>query len=559
MFIKKIKFLFILILLYQSPTHSKSTSFDNFNTKNFSKYFSGIVAFENKNNSQALNFFNSSKVLINKHEPYFQKYISTLVLENEVLKAIKVLKQKKDNSDFFEGHLLHIIDSLKNNNLDKANNFLVNALKLGGHDNFELAILENLKQYIFLFKEKKMLNEQKKFGKLSLITETFQRCYLEDVKTDSYFSNLISNNDSNYSRYIYFYLSYLIENNRIEDAKKITQDIEYIDSTLLLAQSKSLIETNNEKKIVNFFSCKNHNDLIGEFFFIISNLYSSQDNFEKSNFYLNLSNFLNPKFIFNLSLATENYFLNKEYEKTKKILKNFTKEYNFYYWYRIKKEAQIINRLGNKKESSDHISSEFDKIKNLNLKFLFDYANFYKNLKNFDKAIKYYTKVINSLDANSKILSNVYYRRGASYERTKNYEASDKDFLQSLKINPDDAYVLNYLAYSWLERDYKVNEAIKMLEKAYKTESDDPYIIDSIGWAYYLTNDFLKAEKFLQRAVELMPDDPIVNDHYGDILWMLGQKIQARYFWNSVLKMDDTNEELIKKINTKMTHGLKRS
>ena len=557
MFIKKIKFLFILTLLYQSPIHSKSTSFDNLDTENFSKYFSGIVAFENKNNSQALDFFNSSKVLLNKHEPYLQKYISTLVLENKILQAIRVVKQKKNNSFFFEAYLLHIIDNLKKDNLDKAYNHLEDALNLEGLDNFESAILENLKQYIFLFKEQTMLKEKKQFGRLSLISEAFQRCYLDDVKTDTYFLNLINNNELNYTRYIYFYLSYLIENNRIGDAKKIIQDIDYVESTLLLSQSKSLIENNNEKKIVNFFSCKNQNDLIGEFLFIISNLYSSQDNFEKSNFYLNLSNFLNPKFIFNLSLATENYFLNKEYEKTKKILKNFTKEYNFYHWYRIKKEAQIINRLVNEKEASDFISSEFNKIKNPNLKFVFDLANFYKNSKNYDKAIKHYTIVIDSLGTNSKILSNAYYRRGASYERIKNYEDSDKDFLQSLRINPDDAYVLNYLAYSWLERDYKIDEAIKMLEKAYETKSDDPYIIDSIGWAYYLTNDFLKAEKFLKRAVELMPDDPIVNDHYGDILWMLGQKIQARYFWNSVLKMDNANEEIIKKINSKMTYGPK--
>ena len=128
--------------------------------------------------------------------------------------------------------------------------------------------------------------------------------------------------------------------------------------------------------------------------------------------------------------------------------------------------------------------------------------------------------------------SDLLYRRGSSYERIKNFDKADDDLLNSLKIYPDDAYVLNYLAYSWLEREYKINEAIKMLEIAYEAESDDPYIIDSIGWAYYLINDFSKAEEFLIRAVELMPDDPIVNDHYGDVLWKLDRKIQARYFWN---------------------------
>ena len=131
--------------------------------------------------------------------------------------------------------------------------------------------------------------------------------------------------------------------------------------------------------------------------------------------------------------------------------------------------------------------------------------------------------------------------------------------LYSLEINPDDAYVLNYLAYSWLERNFKINEAIEMLEIAYASEKDNPYIIDSIGWAYYLVSDYIKAEKFLNRAVQLMPDDPIVNDHYGDILWKLNRKIQARYFWTNVLKMKDADEEMLKKINIKIVEGLKKS
>ena len=60
---------------------------------------------------------------------------------------------------------------------------------------------------------------------------------------------------------------------------------------------------------------------MSEFLFLISNLYSSQDNFEKSNFYLNLSNYLNPKFKFNLSLVAENYYLNREFNKVKNIKK----------------------------------------------------------------------------------------------------------------------------------------------------------------------------------------------------------------------------------------------
>ena len=60
----------------------------------------------------------------------------------------------------------------------------------------------------------------------------------------------------------------------------------------------------------------------------------------------------------------------------------------------------------------------------------------------------------------------------------------------------------------------------------------------------------------MKKAIELMPNDAIVSDHYGDILWKLGQKIQARYFWKSVLKINDVDEELLKKVNSKIIKGL---
>ena len=561
MFIKKIKFILVLLIFYQSPTYSKSTTFDDFKPKNLSKYFSGIVAFENKDNSVALNYFNSSKILLSKHEPYLRRYVLSLVFEKKVSQAINVIKQSlgESNSNFFGAYLLLIADSLKKNDLDKAQVYLSDAFRVAEQDRFNLAILEVLEQYIFVFKEKKIINNKKSFGKLSIISETFQRCYLNDPKTDIFFSNLINNNEGNFTRYIYFYLSYLIENNRVNDATKITNDIEFINTTLLLSQGKSWIENKNSQNFNKFFSCTNHNDLISEFFFIISNLYTSEDNFEKSYFYLNISNFLNPKFVFNLSLVAENQFLNNDYKNAKKTLKNFKKKNNFYYWYRLKKEAQIIAIQRNKKESLNYITAEFNKINKPNDKILFDIANFYKNSEEYEKAIKYYSKILVSLDSKSEIKSDLLYRRGGSYERIGEYEKADRDLLHSLKINPNDAYVLNYLAYSWLERDYKINDAIKMLETAYAAKSNDPYIIDSIGWAYYLTNDYLKAEKFLRRAVELMPNDPIVNDHYGDILWKLNRKIQARYFWGNVLAMDDADKEMLEKINIKIVEGLKNS
>ena len=561
MFNKLTKLFVILGLFYQTPVYSKSASFNEFNSRDLSNYFSGIVASENKNNSDALKFFNNTKVLLKKHNAYLKRYTYSLVLENKVAQAINVIKNDKNEGDldFFDAYILLIADSLKKNNFDQAKKYLNLSLRFQNENRFNLVIFETLRQYLYTFENKKILSNKKNFGNISIINQAFQRCYLKKESTISSFLNLINNPEGDYSRYIFFYINFLIENNKIDEAKTVSNQLEYINSTLLLSQSKSWVEQEKFSEFGKIFSCNNHNDIIGEFLFLISNLYSSEEDIEKSNFYLNLSNYLNPKFILNLSLVAENFYLNKEYDKTEKVLKNFDKKYEFYYWFRLKKEAQIIIKKQGYDEGIDYISSKFNKIDKPNLKIVFDIANFYKNSKNYEKAIEYYTKIILSLSDNPEIKSDLLYRRGGSYERLGNFEKADEDLINSLKINPDDAYVLNYLAYSWLERNYKIDEAMEMLKKAYSLRSNDPYITDSIGWAYYLIENYIEAEKYLKKAVELMPEDATVNDHYGDILWKLNRNIQARYFWNYVLGLDNADEEIKQKINIKIIEGLKNS
>ena len=165
MFLKKIKLILIILLFYQNPLYSKSNSFVDFNSKNLSKYFSGIIAFENEDNSSALNFFSTSKILLNRHDVFLKRYFYSLVLENKVPQAINLVKENKDKIDFFDAYLILIIDNLKKDNFDKASfdlKNIINSIKL---EKFDKAILETINQYIYVFKEKKFLNNKKSLGK----------------------------------------------------------------------------------------------------------------------------------------------------------------------------------------------------------------------------------------------------------------------------------------------------------------------------------------------------------------------------------------------------------
>ncbi len=558
--IKKFKLiLFIVFFIYQTSVYSKTKEDKSFNPKYLSNYLSAIISKNNDDISESVKYFSLSKTLINEHDEYLKKQILALSLNGQVQKSINIIKnnKEKNNTNFFEAKLLLSINNFKRREFDQ-NIKLLNELKIyKDYGNYQYIIYEVFKNYNDLFVSREINTKNKNnFGKLSLINEAFTNCYLNKPETGSKFINLINSDDGEYTRYLFFYFNNLIENKDFDSAKQISKTLNILDGNLLVNQSKYWLDRSNYKKFNQFFSCKDESDIIAEFLFLISNFYAADKDFEKSNFYLNLSIYLNPKFYFNLTHLLENSLENNNYNLTRKILKNFNEEDEIYYWYKLKKMYQIIYNEEGPDEALNYIEAKFNKYTNPSIKILYDMANIYKNSKKFEESIKYYSKVLKKINKNSAAYADVLYKRGSSYERLGDNESSDKDLLKSLSIKPNDPYVLNYLGYGWLERGYKIKDAIDMLDKAYNQKQNDPFIIDSVGWGYYLIGDFVNAEIFLRKAIQLMPNDPIINDHYGDVLWKLNRKIQAKYYWQSSFNSKETEYELKMKIKRKLLKGL---
>tara|TARA_B100000029_G_scaffold177444_1_gene174786 strand:+ start:1455 stop:3140 length:1686 start_codon:yes stop_codon:yes gene_type:complete len=561
MLFRILKFLFIfLIFLYHSSVFSKTSEYKNFNHRYLSNFFSALVSHENGDNELAVKYFDSTKSIFRDYPNYFDQYVNVLVLNNQIHKAIKQIKffgsiTKQDN---FQKTFLLTIDAIKNKNFNKANNHLSDMKKVLIPSTYEQIVYQILNSYNQLFLERK-ISKVENYGKLSKILLAFQYCYLDDDRANNYFTALFNLEQRDYSRYLFFYISNLISKKEYEFAETVSLKIEPITSTLLILQSKNWIDQSKFENFTNIFSCKSESDILAEIFFLIANLYSSQEDYDMSNFYLNISNYLNPKFKFNLSLAAENYYLLNKDKKVKKILKNFNDKDSIYYWYRIKKEFEILKKEQGKEKSLTYLNSKIKNLKFKSPKVYFDLGNIYKSFKEYNKAIENYNFALEGINKSSDSYADIIYRRGGSYERLKDYKKADEDLLLSLELSPDQPYVLNYLAYSWLERKIKIKQSMEMLLKAYEQTQDDPYIIDSVGWAYYLNEDYVSAEKYLKNALLIMPEDPIVNDHYGDVLWKLNMKLQARYYWNSALLSEEAEDKLKKEINKKLLFGLKDS
>ncbi len=150
----------------------------------------------------------------------------------------------------------------------------------------------------------------------------------------------------------------------------------------------------------------------------------------------------------------------------------------------------------------------------------------------------------------------LFYARGVCRERTGDWDSAEADLQKALEFRPNQAHVLNYLGYSWIEQGKNLEEAREMIERAVAVRPDDGYIADSLGWVQYRLGDFDAAVETMQRAVELNPTDPVINDHYGDTLWVVGRRLEARFQWKRAQSFKPEEEDLQERIKAKLEKGL---
>lgn len=152
------------------------------------------------------------------------------------------------------------------------------------------------------------------------------------------------------------------------------------------------------------------------------------------------------------------------------------------------------------------------------------------------------------------------YARGISHERQDNWPQAEADFRAALELRPDQPQVLNYLGYSLVEKQIKLDEALEMIERAVAARPDSGYIVDSLGWVLYRLGRYDEAVGHMEKAVELMPVDPVVNDHLGDVYWAVGRIREAEFQWKRALSFiepgDSDNEADPDRIRRKLEVGL---
>ncbi len=219
--------------------------------------------------------------------------------------------------------------------------------------------------------------------------------------------------------------------------------------------------------------------------------------------------------------------------------------------------AELLVESGKTDQGIKVLKDIVDKTKSVDAQI--QIGDIYRAQEDFNRALDEYNKAFKMLD--NKITAkywNLLYARGIANERLKNWAEAEKDLKSALALEPDQPYILNYLAYSWTDQGINLDEATRMIEKAVRLRPDDGYIVDSLGWVYYKQGKFTQAAEALDRAVELSPYDPTINDHLGDAYWQVGRKSEARFQWQRAMSFKP-DADLENQLQLKIENGLTQS
>ncbi len=162
-------------------------------------------------------------------------------------------------------------------------------------------------------------------------------------------------------------------------------------------------------------------------------------------------------------------------------------------------------------------------------------AEIYEKGKRFDDMAK-------ALDAMEKLSDkkqdkeDVWFLRGAMFERMKKVDPAEAQFRKILDIDPNNAPALNYLGYMLADRNLRLPEAVQYIIKALDQEPNNGAYLDSLGWAYFKMGKLDEAEENMRRAVERTPRDPSILDHFGDVLLRQSKLKEAIVEWQASLK-----------------------
>lgn len=321
------------------------------------------------------------------------------------------------------------------------------------------------------------------------------------------------------------------------------------DSMLEMPDNSWMIERNRTPdRVVN-----NVREGVAEIFFSTASILHNEQLNEEALIYIQEVLYLNPEFIAaRLMHGTILEGLGR-HEDALEAFARLAPDTPYYEKAQLRK-AYTLNAMGRSDESLELLDKLSGKMDERYQVFLTK-GDVLMREKRYAEATTAYTDALERIESIEAQQWPILYARGISAERSDNWDLAEKDFLRALELEPNQPDVMNYLGYSWLTKQMRMDEAKELISKAVKARPTDAHIIDSMGWALYSIGEYAEAVNYLERAIELMPTDPTVNEHLGDVYWRTGRKTEARFQWKRAI-LFGAEPEHAETLEAKLEDGL---
>ncbi|KMQ80416.1 TPR domain protein [Candidatus Burkholderia pumila] len=150
---------------------------------------------------------------------------------------------------------------------------------------------------------------------------------------------------------------------------------------------------------------------------------------------------------------------------------------------------------------------------------------------------------------------NLIYDYAMAAEKNGHYDVMETQLRELMRLQPTNPQAYNALGYSLVDRNQRLDEAVKLIEKAVSLAPNDAFIMDSFGWARFRQGNAAEAEKILKNAYSLQPNAEI-GAHLGEVLWKSGQQDQARAAFRQAQKLEPDNDTLVKTLKRLQVNDL---
>jgi len=204
------------------------------------------------------------------------------------------------------------------------------------------------------------------------------------------------------------------------------------------------------------------------------------------------------------------------------------------------RQAMIEARLGNVEVARNYLHSLHVNTPTQRQRLFLIEGEILRNAERHQESMTLFNHALDEMPGDVQLL----YARAMVAERLNQLDLAEHDLKAIIAADESNADALNALGYTLADRTDRYQEAYGYVKRALELRPNDNAILDSMGWVLYRLGKYNEAIKMLRKSLEIRLD-PEVAGHLGEVLWVNGEREDAREIWRQALEIAPDDKRLL--------------